>query len=191
MNEHIEPAEHAHWAPIPLGAEPEEIRTRFAAAFASQTYDADASAAAMAGVAAQLQAPTSDGTVNLAAWARVGTPNELDVQGFATLRVVPIESGASADDVLGLLLEGQDLFQEPAVTTIGTASGEAVSVQLRPLVPGADGQTEVHQVSAVLWSRPAHRALFVLSSYDLDLVEATDAARLLDELAVGIAGMSA
>lgn len=191
MNEQIEPAEHAQWAPIPLGVDPEEIREQFASAFASSSYDADASAAAMAGVAAQLQAPTSDGAVNLAAWARVGTPNELDVRGFATLRVVPLEADASHDDVMALLLEGQELFQEPATTTIGTQSGDAVSVQLRPLVHTADGQVEVHQVSAVLWSRPTHQALFMLSSYDVDLVQATDTAVLLDELAVGIAGMSA
>jgi hypothetical protein len=191
MNEQIELGEHAQWAPIPLGVDPDEIREQLAAAFASSSYDADAAAAAMAGVAAQLQAPTSDGAVNLAAWARVGTPNELDVRGFATLRVVPLEAGASDDDVMALLLEGQELFQDPAVTTISTRSGDAVSVQVRPLVHTAGGQVEVHQVSAVLWSRPSHQALFMLSSYDVDLVEATDTAVLLDELAAGISGMSA
>jgi hypothetical protein len=192
MDEQIELTEHARWAPIPLGVDPEEIRTQLAGAFAgAASYDADAGAAAMAGVAAQLQAPPSDGSVNLAAWARVATPNELDVLGFATLRVVPLEPDASHDDVMALLLAGQQLFQDPAVTTISTRSGDAVSVQLRPLVDGPDGQVEVHQVSAVLWSRPTHRALFMLSAYDLDLVEATETAELLDELAAGIAGMSA
>lgn len=191
MNEQIELGEHAYWAPIPLQEDPEEIRQRYASAFASSTPDADAVAAAIAGVATQLQAPTTDGTVNLAAWARVGVPNELDVRSFATLRVVPLEQDARDEDVLTLLVEGQELYQDPGVQTLATRSGDALSVQVRPLVRTDDGQIEVHQVNAVLWPRPTHQALFMLSSYETDLIEATEAAPLLDELAAGIVGMSA
>ncbi|MCD9199315.1 hypothetical protein [Aeromicrobium wangtongii] len=190
MNEHIELGEHAYWAPIPLDEDPEVIRQRYAAGFTSSTLDADAGAAAMAGVAAQLQAPTADGTVNLAAWARVGVPNELDVQAFAALRVVPLEEDARDEDVIALLTEGHELYQEPVVETLSTRSGDALSVRVRPLVHAEDGQIEVHQINTVLWSRPQHAALFVLSSYETDLVEATAAAILLDELAAGIGGMS-
>jgi hypothetical protein len=191
MNEQIELGEHAHWAPIPLHEDPDVIRQRYASAFADTTPGADAVAAAIAGVATQLQAPTVDGAVNLAAWARVGTPNELDVRSFATLRVVPLEDDASDEDVMALLVEGQELYQEPAVETLATLSGDALSVRVRPLVPADDGQIEVHQINTVLWPRPAHQALFMLSSYETDLIEATEAATLLDELAAGIAGMSA
>ncbi len=190
MNEHIELGEHASWAPIPLHEDPEVIRQQYASAFA-ETPHADTIAATLAGVASKLQVPTDDGTVNLAAWARVGTPNELDVRSFATLRVVPLEEDATEQDVITLLLEGQELYQDPDVETLETRSGEAMTVRVRPLVRTDDGQIEVHQVNTVLWPRPAHQALFMLSSYETDLVEATNAADLLDELAAGIGGMSA
>lgn len=191
MNEELELGEHAYFAPIPLDQDPEVIRQQYASAFASTTPDSDAVAAAIAGIASQLQAPTTDGAVNLAAWARVGTPNELDVRSFATLRVVPLEEDARDEDVMALLLEGQELYQDPAVETLPTRSGDALSVRVRPLVRADDGQIEVHQINAVLWSRPGHQALFMLSSYETDLVEAMDAGDLLDELAAGIEGMSA
>lgn len=190
MKDEIELAEHAHWAPIPLTEDPEVIRQRYAEAFASPDLDADAAAAAIAGIAAQLQLPADDGSVNLAAWARVATPNELDVRAFATLRVVPLAADATREDVLALLTEGQELFQDPLVADLETASGAALSVQMRPLVLADDGQSQVHQVNAVLWSRPTHQALFMISSYETDLVEAVPAADLLDELAAGCTGMA-
>ncbi len=189
MKDEIVPAEHAHWAPIPLGQDPEVIRQQYAAAFSATTPSADVYAAAIAGVATQLQESPGDGTVNLAAWARVRTPNEIDVLGYATLRVSPLAEGATRDDVLAMLTDGQELYTEPLVGDLATSSGDALTVRVRPLVRAEDGQVEVHQVNAVVWARPEHQAVFTLTSYETDLVEAVPAGDLLDELAVGIAGM--
>jgi len=189
VNEEIEFGQHARWLPIPLGVDPEEIRRELAAAFAPTTPDADTYAAAVAGVATRLAADADPATPTLAAWALVRTPNEIDVCGFATLRVTHVGPDTTDDDALAAVTGAMEVIAEPLTQRIQTLSGEALSLRVRPLVRPDDGPTQVHQLNAVLWVRPQHQALFVLSQYETDLAQAVPAADLLDELAAGFAGM--
>lgn len=181
----IEGYSHARWVPIPLDQEADAVHDALVKRFGPSAED---SASAMTGVVRQLQqanaATADDGLINLAAWALVAEPGVLDVQAFATLRAIGITDDLTQAESVEAVVADAVLFQAPVVETMETMSGDATSLRFRPM----DGD-EVHQIMAVLWTRPASNALYVLSSYSTDLVEAAEVGDLLDELGAGIGGL--
>lgn len=194
MTGDIESTGHRNWVPIPLDVAPDAVHAQLLDRFSGAGADdrvAD-TAAALTGAANQLLAANeqsrADGVQNLAAWALVGDDDILDVHGFATLRISPLEEALSDEAYVRLLTDGETLFQPPLVETMETMSGDAISLRFRPMFDDS-GESQVHQVSAVLWPRPEAEALYTLSSYSTDLVEAAEAGDLLDELGAGFKGL--
>ena len=191
MEDGIDVEGHPLWVPVPLHLSPDELRAELVGRYAGSLPDEDLDSVADGLVAVSrrlVEDEPTDGSMNLAGWALVAHPDGLEVRAFATLRVVPLEPSADLAAAVDRLLDGQELFQPPQAGTVETRSGPAATVRFRPIVE-EDGQTEVHQVSAVLWARPARLALFLLSTYALDLREAEDAGDLLEELAAGVGGL--
>ncbi|MGI9155900.1 MAG: hypothetical protein ACR2FG_04595 [Marmoricola sp.] len=192
MYDDLEATGHKYWIPIPLDVPPDALYQHLLERFrgtASEDSVAN-NASAMMGVANELRDPrnTEESTQNLAAWAMVREPDALEVHGFATLRASVIERGTTTDECIRGLMEDQPLYQDPVVMTMETMSGDATSLRYRPMVED-QGETQVHQVTAVLWPRPDERLLFTLTNYCLDLVEAAEIGDRLDELGAGIKGL--
>jgi hypothetical protein len=189
----IEATGHELWVPVPLDCDPEGLQQRLV-----DRFDADPEgtvvdhAAMVAGVARRLidanASSEETAIMALAAWALVEEPDTLRVRAFATFRVAVMDPGTTADEVARGLVGTDPMFQEPVSRTLDTLSGEAVSMRIRPMVD-EDGASRVHELAAVLWSRPETGAWYVLSTYSLDLVEAAEVGELLDELAAGISGL--
>lgn len=192
MSEDIVAAGHAYWLPLPLeeseAALTQDLRERFAETTPADALELEAAGLAMIVEELAKPLPEESDTRNLAAWALLHDPERLDTRGFATLRAVRVAAGTSEEECVSLVVEDQPLYQDPLVTRMETRSGDAISLRFRAMVE-EDGETQVHQTSAVLWPRTEHHLLFVLSNYATDLVEAAGIADRLDELAAGIEGL--
>jgi hypothetical protein len=180
-------ADHPRWLPLPLQEAPDWFVGAVVAEFGD---DAQEAAAVVASVMHSLATPPTDGSEHLAAWALMGEGDTFTPRSFVTLRVVPHEDGAPTDagSLLTLLTGGETLFSAPLENPLETASGAATWWRLRPMVEVA-GEVQVHQLDAVLWSRPERQAHFVLSHYGSDLVGACAAGDLMLELAAGVSGL--
>lgn len=191
MYDDIEATGHQYWIPIPLDVPPDALYQLLLERFAGSGSENDVanSASAMIGVANELRREgQDDGLGNLAAWALTRQPDKLDLGGFAALRVSSTEEGWTDDDCVHEVIAELPLYQDPVVERMETMSGEALSVRYRPMVE-QDGETQVHQVSAVLWPRLDERLVFTLTNYSFDLVEAAEVGDRLDELGAGIKGL--
>jgi hypothetical protein len=190
-NGDIEAPGHELWVPIPLDLGPEELYEQLLDRFGRDAATAD-NAAAMAGAARQLVEANAHAeethSQNLAGWALVSAPSSLSVRAFATLRGATLDPGTTPREVVDQLTEGETLFEDPVLRPLETRSGDATSIRARPMVD-VDGASRVHELTAVVWSRPELSAGYILSTYSTDLVEAREIGELLDELAASIAGL--
>lgn len=190
MNSNIDVTGHRYWIPIPLDVTPENLfkslMERFGATF---VIGLDANVAAVVGAARLLQqtnvAVGDDGLLNLAGWALTHDPDGLEFWAVATLAVTSMQADATADDCVNAVIGDQQLFQTPVVETMETMSGDAISLRYRPMVE----DNQVHQSTAVMWLRPEQQALYLLTNYCTDLVEAGEIGDLLDELGAGVKGL--
>jgi hypothetical protein len=191
VKEYIDVDGHPLWKPIPLDVTPEELGDSLRREYTGTAPDVEleTNVAAMVAVSRQLRTPDAEDGMNLAAWALVEDPGTLSVRDFAALRVAELDAATTTKDAVAGLTEGHSLFQEPVVEALETASGEAVAVRFRPMVQ-EEGEVRVHQVTAVLWLRPEHLALFMLSTYAEDLVAGAETADRLMDLAAGVRGLT-
>lgn len=185
-------AGHPLWIPLPLDCSAEVLEAELTERFAGRASDEQVTfvVGLLTQLAERLSQPPADGVpaVNMAAWVLLADPDGIGLRAFATLRAAALASDATREDCIEIARAGIPVFQEPVVEDMETRSGTAIALRYRPMVE-ADGTTEVHQVSAVLWPRPEHNVLYLLSNYCEDLVEAAEIADLLDELGAGIEGL--
>jgi hypothetical protein len=185
----IEATGHELWIPLPLEGPSEVVTQQLTQRFGDDDSVAD-QIALLTGVVTQLQQANDqdEGVLNLAGWALVRRPDQLDVRTLATLRAVAVDEGTTAEEVGRGLAAGSTLFEEPTLTEVETMSGDALGIRLRPMVEEGDS-TQVHEAIGLVWLREGDQVCFLLSTYVDDLVEALEIGDLLDELGAGIKGL--
>ncbi|MGZ4591012.1 MAG: hypothetical protein ACXV4A_08820 [Actinomycetes bacterium] len=190
----IDAAGHDHWVPLPLDVPLEQLEADLGERYAGTMPRAELanSVAAAIGVARTLAASPSweeTGVATCAAWQWVRDPDTFVPAATAVLRATAVDAGQTVDDCIGLVVGDTPLQGGPVVGEVETSSGTAYAVRFRPVVRGDRGDSEVHQVVAVLWPRLESRVLFVLTTYTTDLVEGAELGDALEELAAGMTGI--
>ncbi|VXC06894.1 hypothetical protein [Nocardioides sp. AX2bis] len=179
------------WFPLDLTRTPEQVHAAILAEYPAGDEVTAATAEGLVGMVRSLQAQTGEGEatgiVNLAAWVLLDDPATLSPVAVATLRGLVEESGDPMQVVAGMTA-GAELYDEPPLVALGTASGPATLTRIRT-VEVVRGGREVHEQSLVLWPRPQHGYVVTLSAYVQDLVLSDRVGAAMRQLATGITGL--
>lgn len=182
----------SRWMPLDLGEPADTYAARLAQDY-PRTPHAELVAAGVAGMAATFrgaaeEAERSGSSVLVAAWIFLHSDEDLRPIAHATLQGVRVPvADLHADGVVELLLEDEDVYGEPEVRPIDTASGPATFLRYRPVLQ-VDGEREVHERAVAFWLRPDAEMAVLLTAYTTDLVGGAEVADALEQLAEGVSG---
>jgi hypothetical protein len=182
----------SRWMPLDLGADTETYAAELAATY-PRTPAVDLVAAGVAGMAARFtearaEADRSGDSVLVAAWLFLHADDDLRPIAHATLQGVRVPAAdLDVPGVVRLLTEDEELYQDPEVRPVQTASGPATFLRYRPVVRDG-GEREVHERSVVFWLRPEQDMAVLLSAYTDDLVGGAEVADALEQLSEGVTG---
>jgi hypothetical protein len=182
----------SRWMPLDLGADTDTYAAELAADY-PRTPAAELVAAGVAGMAARFteareEADRSGDSVLVAAWLFLHADDDLRPIAHATLQGVRVAApDLDVPGVVRLLTADEELYQEPEVRPVDTASGPATFLRYRPVLRD-EGEREVHERAVVLWLRPEQDMAVLLSAYTNDLVGGAEVADALAQLAEGVSG---
>lgn len=178
----------SRWHPLDLATDAEVYAEALAAQFPA-TPQIDLVAPGVAGFAGRLRREHEDGeSYLLAAWLFLRSDELLDPLAHATLRGVRMSPEQSAENVVADLLTGLELYGEPVVEEIDTASGPATTAVFRA-VQQVDGERVVQEHAYAVWPRSADGYAVLLSGVSADLVDAHEMPAALRQLAEGVSGL--
>ena len=183
----------SRWMPLDLDADPDEYAARLAAEYPA-TASAELVASGVAGMAARFrqardEADREGDSVLVAAWLFLRSDEDLTPLAHATLQGLPLDGAdPTVDGVLQRLVGEDEIYQQPEVRELATASGPATYVRYRP-VHHVGGERRVHERASVVWLRPAQNLVVLLSGYSNDLLEAAEMPDAVAALAEGVSGL--
>ena len=183
----------SRWMPLDLEADADEYAARLVAEYPA-TPAVDLVASGVAGMAAQCRraqarAERDGDSVLVAAWVFLRSERDLVPLAHATLQGLPLDGvDPTSEGVVRRLVGEDEVYQQPEVRELVTASGPATFVRYRP-VEHVDGERRVHERSTVLWLRPERDMVVLLTAYSDDLLAAAEVPDALAALAEGVSGL--
>lgn len=183
----------SRWMPLDLESDAEDYAARLCQEYPA-TPSIELVASGVAGMAARFaraqEAAERDGdSVLVAAWLFLSSDENLLPLAHATMQGLPLDPTAPTRQAVVDELVGEDeIYQEPEVQELATASGPATFVRYRP-IQHVDGERRVHERGTVFWLRPERQMVVLLTAFSDDLLAAAEVPDALTQLAEGVRGL--